>query len=179
MKNYSEIFNRLEELPVSEETLGAYIEGNLPAAEEVYMSELIDSDPDLYMIYDLAENDGSPVGLEEIDFPEQDFELLELPDTESSYGPEPSAPSMWMSEGHTSASFFDDGNFSSGYERDGLADRSDDVSADWDHSHYMNVEQGDEPYDHREDHDVHYDEENTDAEDSFGIGSHDDFTADC
>ncbi|MDE6273020.1 MAG: hypothetical protein K2M31_08450 [Muribaculaceae bacterium] len=75
MKNYAERFSMLEDLPVSEEILGAYLEGNLSPDEEIYLSELIESDPDLYMINDLSAEDNA-----DFDFPEEEFELLELPD---------------------------------------------------------------------------------------------------
>lgn len=79
MKNYAERFNSLEDLPVSEETLGAYLEGNLSADEELYLSELIESDPDLYMINDLAAEDFLDAP-DDLVFPEEEFALLELPE---------------------------------------------------------------------------------------------------
>lgn len=98
MKDYSEYIDRfdlLEELPVSEEMIGAYLEGNLSEQEAVYVSELIEESPLLYEVaadgdltdaYDVdASSDGytfDPIadGGAEVDFPREDFDALQLPD---------------------------------------------------------------------------------------------------
>lgn len=43
-------FDRIQDLPVSEEILGAYIEGNLNDAESILVSNMIDSNPDLSLL---------------------------------------------------------------------------------------------------------------------------------
>lgn len=43
-------FDRIQDLPVSEEMLGAYMEGNLNDAESILVSNMIDSNPDLSLL---------------------------------------------------------------------------------------------------------------------------------
>lgn len=40
-------FDRIQDLPVSEEMLGAYLEGNLSDSESIEVSSIIDTNPDL------------------------------------------------------------------------------------------------------------------------------------
>lgn len=49
-KELFEEFNRIQELPVSEEMLGAYMEGNLNDAESILISNMLDSNPDLSLL---------------------------------------------------------------------------------------------------------------------------------
>lgn len=44
-------FDRIQDLPVSEEMLGAYIEGNLSDSESIEVSSVIDVNPDLSYIW--------------------------------------------------------------------------------------------------------------------------------
>lgn len=43
-------FDRIQDLPVSEEMLGAYMEGNLNDAESILFSKMLDSNPDLSLL---------------------------------------------------------------------------------------------------------------------------------
>ncbi len=43
-------FDRIQDLPVSEEMLGAYMEGNLNDAESILVSTMLDSNPDLSLL---------------------------------------------------------------------------------------------------------------------------------
>lgn len=43
-------FDRIQDLPVSEEMLGAYMEGNLNDAESILVSNILDSNPDLSLL---------------------------------------------------------------------------------------------------------------------------------
>lgn len=43
-------FDRIEDLPVSEEMLGAYLEGNLNDAESILVSNMLDSNPELSLL---------------------------------------------------------------------------------------------------------------------------------
>lgn len=43
-------FDRIEDLPVSEEMLGAYLEGNLDDAESLEISSIVDSNPNISAI---------------------------------------------------------------------------------------------------------------------------------
>lgn len=56
MKDYIERFDSLEEYQLSEEMLGAYLEHSLDPAEEMYISELINSDPELFSMYQGVES---------------------------------------------------------------------------------------------------------------------------
>lgn len=73
-------FARIQELPVSEEMLGAYLEGGLDSADSIGISTIIDSDPDLSLLS--AEvgsvQDGIDSGLlltDDYDLIDTDFEL--------------------------------------------------------------------------------------------------------
>ena len=74
MKNYEERFESLEELPITEEMLGAYLEGTLDESEQMYVSEYIDSDEDLMGLS--AEVKSYSDYSAEV-FPEEDFLLLD------------------------------------------------------------------------------------------------------
>lgn len=165
MKDYSEIFGQLHELPISEEMLGAYLEGNLPAAEEVYMSELIDSDPDLYMIYDLPETeDYADMDPGQIDFPEEEFAILELPDPASIYNNSSDASSgEWMSDDIVSAGYVSD---NSHFDSDYSGNDDSEASSDWFGQEYLH-------------HNAPNDFSDDSNDDAFEIGSHDDFQTDC
>lgn len=48
-------FDRIQDLPVSEEMLGAYVEGNLSDPESIEVSTLIDTNPDLsFLSFEIA-----------------------------------------------------------------------------------------------------------------------------
>lgn len=88
MKHYAEIFDNLRDLPISEEMIGAYVEGNLDSSEEIYVSEVIDSDP---MLYEISE-DARAIGYDDpdavYDFPEDTYAALELPEIDNQLQPE-------------------------------------------------------------------------------------------
>lgn len=92
MNNYEEKINNLEDLPVSEEMIGAYMEGTLPDVEANIVSEMIESDPDLYEAYedfkevpmiDLDDNDF----LVHDDFPSDLYDEWVVPGLDDDYDP--------------------------------------------------------------------------------------------
>lgn len=72
MKDYSELasrFNDIQDLPISEELIGAYFENNLPENEYDDVSDIIESDEAVASLY----NELAAPSEDEIFFPEQDM----------------------------------------------------------------------------------------------------------
>lgn len=83
MKDYADRFSMLEELPVSEEMIGAWLEGNLSGEEESFVEEQLDSSNLLSEIV----NDDTDIFQESFsEFPYDDFDNLVLPDAEAYIG---------------------------------------------------------------------------------------------
>lgn len=82
-------FDRIQDLPVSEEMLGAYFEGNLSDSESIDVLSMIDTSPDLSFISfetDTPDTDmrSDSYSFEGAELISTDFNLPEINDVESS-----------------------------------------------------------------------------------------------
>lgn len=82
-------FDRVQDMPVSEEILGAYFEGNLSDSEAIEVSSVIDTNPDLsYISFEIgADATDFETGLYPLDekFIALDFGLLEIDEFENNF----------------------------------------------------------------------------------------------
>lgn len=80
-------FNRIQDLPVSEEILGAYFEGNLSDSESIEVSSIIDTNPDLsYVSFEVvASATDFETAFQPLDekFVSLDFGLSEIDESEN------------------------------------------------------------------------------------------------
>lgn len=81
-------FDRIQDLPVSEEMLGAYLEGNLSDSESIEVSTMIDTNPDLSFIFfetDALDTDiiSDSYSFEGAELISTDFDIPEINDVES------------------------------------------------------------------------------------------------
>lgn len=83
MKDLDDIFGHIEDLPISEETLGAYLEGNLLAQEEAEVVKLIDSNPQLSSLVEENQMSEGFYDFEEMDFPYDSYASLQVPGMEA------------------------------------------------------------------------------------------------
>lgn len=100
MKNYVERFDSLQDYQISEEMLGAYVEHNLNPTEDMYVSELIDSDPQLYSYYQEVESLPLDDAMNaDYDFPEDEYTnyIIHVPEDVELQNPIEDFDSPWVS----------------------------------------------------------------------------------